>query len=340
MSDVGIRIEGLYKVFGPKPPAVMARVREGADKQQLLEETGHVIGLRAIDMDVAPGSIHVVMGLSGSGKSTILRHVNRLIDPTEGRVLVGSAEVTAMDHKALMEFRRHAVSMVFQRFALFPHRTVFDNVGYGLNIQGIDKDQRRRRTEAWIERVGLTGYEDHYPAQLSGGMQQRVGLARALATDADVLLMDEAFSALDPLIRAEMQDVLLTLQAELNKTILFVSHDLDEALKLGDRITILKDGEIAQEDGPQSIIMRPADDYVADFVKHINRGRVVTVASIMTGYKGVSTGMELPAETVLEDASVALAKAGLSQATVTGRNGAPLGHVTLPRIVEASQRPG
>ena len=247
MKDgAAVTIHGLSKVFGDDPESVLPLVRDGIAKARLLEDHGHVLGLRNIDIDIEPRSIQVLMGLSGSGKSTLVRHVNRLIEPTEGDIRVDGEAVLDLDDAALRDFRRHRVSMVFQRFALFPHRTVMQNVGYGLAVQGLTRRETRERAARWIERVGLAGYEDSYPHHLSGGMQQRVGLARALATDAGILLMDEAFSALDPLIRADMRALLLELQRELRKTIVFVTHDLEEALEIGDRIAILRDGEVVQ----------------------------------------------------------------------------------------------
>ena len=252
-----IKLSNLYKVFGKNPSGAMDHVRKGASKQELLDNHGHVLGLRDINIDIPERQIQVIMGLSGSGKSTLIRHINRLIEPTEGQVVVDGVDVLQMSADDLREFRRHKQSMVFQKFALLPHRTVAQNAAYGLTVQDITEDEAKERAQRWIDRVGLGGFENHFPAQLSGGMQQRVGLARALATDAEILLMDEAFSALDPLIRTDMQDILLDLQEELHKTIVFITHDLDEALRIGDRISILRDGEIVQQGDPQDIIMRP-----------------------------------------------------------------------------------
>ena len=281
MTDAKIRIKNLYKVFGSDPKGAMEQVRHGVSKQDLLEKYSHVLGLRDINIDIPEKCISVIMGLSGSGKSTLIRHINRLIEPTEGEVIIDDIDILGMSIEELREFRRNKASMVFQKFALFPHRTVLQNTAYGLTIQKIAEKEAIERSQHWIERVGLSGFENHYPAQLSGGMQQRVGLARALTTDAEILLMDEAFSALDPLIRTDMQEILLDLQAELNKTIVFITHDLDEALRIGDGITILRDGEIIQQGSPQDIVMKPADDYIADFIKDVNRSRVLQVRSIM-----------------------------------------------------------
>ena len=271
MPEPLIRIANLYKIFGKTPETVLPLVQNGQSKDTLLAETGHTIGLRDINLTVEKGEVFVVMGLSGSGKSTLIRHLNRLIEPTTGSIHVGETDVLALDQESLEAFRRHKLSMVFQRFALLPHRTVLENVAFGLTIREIAKDERDTQARVWIERVGLAGYEDQFPAQLSGGQQQRVGLARALCTNPEILLMDEAFSALDPLIRSEMQQQLIGLQKDLQKTVLFITHDLDEALRIGDRIAILKDGEISQVGTPDEILENPADDYVAAFVRDVRR---------------------------------------------------------------------
>jgi len=281
MTEPQIKIENLYKVFGADPDSVMDRVKEGVDKNKLLVETGHTLGLKDINLSINPGEIFVIMGLSGSGKSTLIRHFNRLIDPTAGKLMIDGMNVLDLSKKELLEFRRHRISMVFQRFGLMPHKTIIENVSFGLMVQKIDKKERLAKAQRWIDDVGLSGYEDQYPSQLSGGQQQRVGLARALCTDADILLMDEAFSALDPLIRSEMQDQLIELQQKLHKTIIFITHDLDEALRLGDRIAILKDGEVIQVGEPQDILLNPVDDYVEAFVKDVNRARALTVETVM-----------------------------------------------------------
>ncbi|EKO3866640.1 glycine betaine/L-proline ABC transporter ATP-binding protein [Vibrio harveyi] len=294
MTKPLIEISGLYKIFGPKPKTVIERVKQGQSKDQILADTGHTVGLKDINLQINKGEIFVIMGLSGSGKSTMIRHFNRLIDPTMGQILVEGVDVMQLSSKELEEFRRHKMSMVFQRFGLLPHRTVVDNVAYGLEIQGIKKEARLAKANEWLETVGLKGYENQYPAQLSGGQQQRVGLARALATDAEILLMDEAFSALDPLIRSEMQDQLIELQEKLHKTIIFITHDLDEALRLGDRIAILKDGELVQQGSPDEILLHPADEYVEAFVKDVNRARALTVETVMQppAYRIAATTIE------------------------------------------------
>lgn len=281
MSEALIKVKNLYKIFGDKPKAVLPMIEAGKSKDEILAETGHTVGLKEINLEINRGEIFVIMGLSGSGKSTLIRHFNRLIDPTAGEIIVEGTDVMKLSPKELEEFRRKKMSMVFQRFGLMPHYTVIDNVAYGLKIQGVDKDARLTKAREWLETVGLKGYEEQYPNQLSGGQQQRVGLARALCTDAEILLMDEAFSALDPLIRSEMQDQLIELQQTLHKTIIFITHDLDEALRLGDRIAILKDGLLVQQGEPEDILLHPADDYVEAFVKDVNRARALTVETVM-----------------------------------------------------------
>ncbi|SEG45443.1 quaternary amine ABC transporter ATP-binding protein [Oceanospirillum linum] len=269
MSEPAISIRNLSKIFGKQAKKMLPLVHQGMDKETLLTRHDHAIGLQGINLDVEAGEIFVIMGLSGSGKSTLIRHFNRLIEPTEGQIDIKGTDITTLSRKQLEVFRQQHLSMVFQRFALLPHRNVLDNVAYGLEIQRIPKEQRLEKASYWLDRVGLTGYDRQYPNQLSGGQQQRVGLARALCTDADILLMDEAFSALDPLIRAEMQLQLKQLQKQLHKTIIFITHDLDEAITLGDRIAILKDGCLIQQGTPQQILQHPADDYVAAFVQHV-----------------------------------------------------------------------
>jgi glycine betaine/proline transport system ATP-binding protein len=281
MTPPLIQIKNLYKVFGKKPNSVMDMVKNGVSKDDILQNTSHTVGLKDINLDIKKGQIFVVMGLSGSGKSTLIRHLNRLIDPTEGQILVDGQDIMKLGLKELEIFRKSRMSMVFQRFGLMPHRTVIENVAYGLTVQRVPKKERLEKAQSWLETVGLTGYENQFPSQLSGGQQQRVGLARALCTDADILLMDEAFSALDPLIRSEMQDQLIELQDKLHKTIIFITHDLDEALRLGDRIAILKDGELVQEGAPEDILLHPATDYVEAFVKDVNRARALTVETVM-----------------------------------------------------------
>ena len=276
-----IEINNVYKIFGGNPKSVLPQVKEGATKDEILENTGHTVGLDNVSLKIEEGETFVCMGLSGSGKSTLIRHLNRLIDPTDGEILIEGTNVMNLNKEQLIEFRRHKMSMVFQRFGLFPHKTVIQNVGYGLEMQGKTEEERNNISMEKINAVGLNGFENQYPAQLSGGMQQRVGLARALATDTDIMLMDEAFSALDPLIRSDMQKQLIDLQSQLKKTIVFITHDLDESLRLGDHIGILNAGKLVQVGTPEEIIMNPADDYVKAFVKDVNRAKVIKAKIIM-----------------------------------------------------------
>ncbi|MDA7636031.1 glycine betaine/L-proline ABC transporter ATP-binding protein [Candidatus Pelagibacter sp.] len=277
-----IEINNIYKIFGNDPDSVMGMVQNGSTKDEVLEQTGHTVGLDNVSLNIEEGETFVCMGLSGSGKSTLIRHLNRLIDPTAGEILIDGENVMSFNPEQLIDFRRHKMSMVFQRFGLFPHKTVMQNVGYGLEMQGKSEEERDKVAMEKIEAVGLNGFENQFPNQLSGGMQQRVGLARALATNSDIMLMDEAFSALDPLIRSDMQKQLIDLQSELKKTIVFITHDLDESLRLGDHIGILNAGKLVQVGTPVDIIMKPADDYVKAFVKDVNRAKVIKAKIIMT----------------------------------------------------------
>ena len=277
-----IEINNIYKIFGNDPDSVMDMVKNGSTKDEVLEQTGHTVGLDNVSLNIEEGETFVCMGLSGSGKSTLIRHLNRLIDPTAGEILIDGENVMNFNPQQLIDFRRHKMSMVFQRFGLFPHKTVMQNVGYGLEMQGKSEEERDKIAMEKIEAVGLNGFENQFPNQLSGGMQQRVGLARALATNSDIMLMDEAFSALDPLIRSDMQKQLIDLQSELKKTIVFITHDLDESLRLGDHIGILNAGKLVQVGTPVDIIMNPADDYVKAFVKDVNRAKVIKAKIIMT----------------------------------------------------------
>lgn len=331
----GIQIKNLYKIFGDDPQGALAHVKNGMGKEELQDKHSHVLGLQDININMPDGGIQVIMGLSGSGKSTLIRHINRLIEPTAGEVIVDGVDVLGMSASDLRQFRAFKSSMVFQKFALLPHRTVQSNVEYGLEVQGIGAQERHERSKKWIDRVGLGGFEGNYPSQLSGGMQQRVGLARALATDAEILLMDEAFSALDPLIRTDMQDVMLQLQEELHKTIVFITHDLDEALRIGDNICILRDGGMVQEGNAQDIILHPKDDYIKDFVKDINRARVLRVDSLMKKPNSKAKGPDVPPDMRLDEATRLMQSTKTSAAIVKGDDGKVKGVVELDDIINA-----
>ena len=276
-----IEVEGLSKVFGKNSKQALKLLEEGKSKDDILKLTGSTVAVNRASFSVEAGEVFVIMGLSGSGKSTLVRLLNRLIDPTEGKVYIDGENLAAMDKKNLRRVRRTKMSMVFQNFALFPYRSILENAAYGLEIQGIDKTERRARATKSLEMVGLGNYMEQFPSQLSGGMQQRVGLARALANDPEVMLMDEAFSALDPLIRKEMQDELLELQEKMRRTIIFITHDLDEALRIGDKIALMKDGSVVQIGTPEEILMNPANDYVKKFVQDVDRSKVLTAFNIM-----------------------------------------------------------
>ncbi|HEY5663317.1 MAG TPA: betaine/proline/choline family ABC transporter ATP-binding protein [Ilumatobacter sp.] len=280
-APVCLEVRGLWKVFGSKPERAVEMSRSGASRADVLEATGCTIGVRDVSFDVGFGETFVVMGLSGSGKSTLVRCVARLTDLTEGQVALDGDDLTAMDDRALREIRRKKLSMVFQHFGLFPHRTVIDNAAYGLEVQGVPRQQRHAEAQRVLELVGLHGYERHYPQQLSGGMQQRVGLARALTVEPEVLFFDEPFSALDPLIRRDMQDELIRLQGDLRRTIVFITHDFAEAIKLGDRIAIMKDGVFDQIGTAAELITDPATDYVREFTHDIPKTKVLTAADVM-----------------------------------------------------------
>lgn len=282
-----IQIKDVTKVFGDYNDQVKSLLKENKSKDEILKETGSTVAVKNANFTIEDGEVFVVMGLSGSGKSTLIRLINRLIDPTDGDILINSNNISSLNKEDLRNFRRDNLSMVFQSFALFPFKTVVENVAFGLEVKDVPKKERLTKAEESLKLVGLDGYKDQYPNQLSGGMQQRVGLARALANDTDILLMDEAFSALDPLIRKEMQNELLQLQQDMKKTIVFITHDLDEALHIGDRIALMKDGAIAQVGTPEEIVINPGNDYVKDFVKDIDRSKVLKVKHIMDSVENV-----------------------------------------------------
>jgi|TARA_E500000178_G_scaffold350194_1_gene408655 glycine betaine/proline transport system ATP-binding protein len=301
MNKTKIKIENLYKIFGRNSHTSIELVEKGMSKDELLEKKGHVLGLHNINMSIEESSVHVVMGLSGSGKSTLIRHINRLIDPTAGIVEVDGEDITKLDAIGLNEFRKNKTGMVFQRFGLLPHMDILDNVTFGLDIKKIEKSISQPKAMDWLKQVGLDGYERRYPQELSGGMQQRVGLARALTNDPEILLMDEAFSALDPLIKKDMQDILIDLQKKLKKTIVFITHDLDEALKLGDKIAILKDGFMDQEGTAIDILLNPKTDYVKRFVEDVNRSRVLKTKNIMESHDKIPQDLLNGQKMILED---------------------------------------
>ena len=327
-----IQVENLSKIFGKNPSQAQKLLDEGYSKEEILKKTGNTVGVNRASFDVEEGEIFVIMGLSGSGKSTLVRLVNRLIEPTEGAVKIKGEDLAKMNSQDLREVRRQKLSMVFQRFALFPHRTVLSNAEFGLEVQGMDKSKRSEKAKEALELVGLGSFINQLPGQLSGGMQQRVGLARALANDPEVLLMDEAFSALDPLIRKEMQDELLDLQTRMQKTILFITHDLDEALRIGDRIALMKDGSIVQIGSPEEILVNPANDYVEKFVEDVDRSKVLEAQHIMKRPETVSIekhGPRVALERMREE--------GLSSIYVTDKSRNLKGYVTADKASEAKQ---
>ncbi len=334
-EDIKVSIRHLYKIFGSDPLAALQDVKAGMGKPELLEKRNHVLGLRDINVDMRAGEITVIMGLSGSGKSTLIRHLNRLIEPTAGEIEVDGEDVLAYNDEQLRKLRRERMSMVFQKFALLPHRTVLENAGLALATRGYGREEFESEANRWLDRVGLGGYGNHRPNQLSGGMQQRVGIARALTSNSEIMLMDEAFSALDPLIRTDMQDLLIELQKELHKTIVFITHDLDEALKLADHLVILNEGEVIQQDEPQQILLHPSDPYIEDFISDINRARVLRVRSVMEpnpNAEGASGDVE--ADDNLESV-IAKAQGDTNASFRVMRDGKPVGVLNMKSLVRA-----
>ncbi len=331
---VKISIQNVYKIFGKNPEKARELLEQGMDKDEILDGTGQVVGVADASFDVHEGETVVVMGLSGSGKSTLIRCVNRLIEPTFGKIYIDDQDITELSIDDLRALRREKFGMVFQSFALFPHKTVVENASYGLEIQGVDRETRFQKAEEALALVGLKGWGAYYPENLSGGMKQRVGLARALAVEPDVLLMDEAFSALDPLIRTDMQDELLSLETQVQKTILFITHDLDEALKMGDRIVLMKDGGIEQIGTAEEILTQPATEYVAKFVANVDVTKVLTAEDVMKKPQPVAFVKDGP-RTALRK----MREAGLSGIFVVKQsNWELLGHVTAERAVEAAKK--
>lgn len=291
-----LEVKHLTKIFGKRQKQALEMVQQAKSKTEILEKTGATVGVYDVNFEVQAGEIFVIMGLSGSGKSTLIRLLNRLIDPTSGDIYIDGQDVAKMNEEELRDVRRHKLNMVFQNFGLFPHRTILENTEFGLEVRGVDKEERTRLAEQALDNAGLLSFKDQYPDQLSGGMQQRVGLARALANNPDILLMDEAFSALDPLIRREMQDELLDLQAEHERTIIFITHDLNEALRIGDRIAIMADGQIMQIGTGEEILTNPANDFVREFVEDVDRSKVLTAQNIMT--TPLTTNIDIDGPTV------------------------------------------
>jgi len=334
-AEVCLEVQGLWKIFGKKAKEILNSELRSATKKSLLETTGCVMAVRDVSFTVKEGEFFVIMGLSGSGKSTLIRMLLRLIDATSGIVYIHGEDICQYDKSQLMNFRRHTTGMVFQYFGLFPHRSILDNVAYGLKVQGVSKEERYRRAQETIETVGLTGWEQYMPGALSGGMQQRVGIARALTIQPEILLMDEPFSGLDPLIRREMQDELIELQDKVQKTIVFVTHDLHEALKMGDRIAIMRDGEIIQIGVPEDVISKPVDDYVREFVQDASPAKVFTAGRIMNEpdalvyeWQGIKAALH-----ILSDAKE-------DYAFMVGRNRQFLGLLTLKRLKSLIQMSG
>ena len=332
-QQVKLSCRGLWKVFGQSPEKFLAD-HGHAPSWEAFSEAGYIGACRDISFDVIEGEILMVMGLSGSGKSTLVRCLTRLIEPTAGEVLFDGADLLAASDKELIELRRHKMGMVFQHFALLPHRTVLENVAFPLEVQGVNRADRERRAREIVEVVGLSGREDYYPRELSGGQQQRVGIGRSLAVEPEVWFLDEPFSALDPLIRREMQDEFLRLQRMLHKTIVFITHDFDEAVRLGDRIAIMKDGLVVQLGTAEELVTSPADDYVAQFTREAPRGKLITAGSIMLPLGGETTSGSVPSDAVLNDIAPGVL-ADASGKTVIGPDGQAVGLINRERIIEA-----
>jgi glycine betaine/proline transport system ATP-binding protein len=332
LGEPAISVRGLWKVYGPRPQRVVDSELADLPRKELEARTGNVVAMRDIDMEVAPGEVFVVMGLSGSGKSTLIRCLTRLIEPTAGTVRMAEVDVTKANDTELLEIRRHQVSMVFQHFGLLPHRTLTDNVAFGLELRGADKAERRKVAARTLELVGLGGMGGYRPHQLSGGQQQRVGLARALATGPDILLFDEPFSALDPLIRREMQDEVIRLRREVNKTMVFITHDLSEALRIGDRIAIMRDGRFVQVGTPAEVVLDPADDYVRNFVRDMPRSHVVPVEAVMGPISSAEHAGDVAAGTKVRDV-VKLLAASHHPVRVMSAENQPIGEVTSLQVL-------
>lgn len=328
-----LEVKHLTKIFGKKQKAAMEMVKEGKSKDEILKKTGATVGVYDASFDVKEGEIFVIMGLSGSGKSTLVRMINRLIEPSTGTILLEGNDISAMNAEALRDVRRHDINMVFQSFALFPHKTILENTEFGLELRGVPKAERQERAEKALSNAGLLSFKDQYPNQLSGGMQQRVGLARALANGPKILLMDEAFSALDPLIRRDMQDELVDLQDSTGQTIIFISHDLNEALRIGDRIALMKDGKIMQIGTGEEILTNPANDFVREFVEDVDRSKVLTAQNIMI--KPITTTVEIDGPQV---ALNRMHTEEVSMLMATNRRRQLVGSLTADAAIEARKR--
>lgn len=332
-SHPKIRVDSLVKIFGKSPREGLKLLREGHDRDSIFEKTANVVGVGGVSFEIQEGELFVIMGLSGSGKSTLIRCLNRLIEPTSGQVIVDDEDIAHVDSQRLREVRRTKMAMVFQKFALFPHLTVAENTEYGLNVRGVNHKKAREKALETLEIVGLHKWADRYPSELSGGMQQRVGLARALATDPDILLMDEAFGALDPLIRRDMQAELIRLQKELHKTVVFISHDIHEALKVGDRVAVMKDGYFVQVGTPEELVTNPADNYIRDFMLDVNRAQVLKTGSITRKTIPFILG-EGSARSALEQ----MQRHQRQEMYVVNQDNSPIGIVTMEALTEALEQ--
>lgn len=328
-----LEVKNLTKIFGKKQKAALEMVKQGKSKTEILEKTGATVGVYDASFEIKEGEIFVIMGLSGSGKSTLVRMLNRLIDPSSGNIYLDGKDIAKMNVEDLRNIRRHDINMVFQNFGLFPHRTILENTEFGLEMRGVSKEERTTLAEKALNNAGLLPFKDQYPSQLSGGMQQRVGLARALANSPKILLMDEAFSALDPLIRREMQDELLDLQDTNKQTIIFISHDLNEALRIGDRIALMKDGEIMQIGTGEEILTNPANDFVREFVEDVDRSKVLTAQNIMI--KPLTTVLEIDGPQV---ALTRMHREEVSMLMATNRRRQLLGSLTADAAIEARKK--
>lgn len=332
-----ISCKNIWKVFGAHPERTLASIDRSLSRSEVQEQTGHVVAVKDVSFEVQKGECFVVMGLSGSGKSTLVRCISRLIEPTAGEVIIDGVDVTKMPQKELLELRRHKMAMVFQHFGLFPHRKVIDNISFGLEVRGMNRLDRTEKAMEMLELVGLSGWDQHYPRELSGGMQQRVGLARAMAVDPEILIFDEPFSALDPLIRREMQDELLSLQDKLHKTMVFITHDFLEAIKMGDHIAIMKDGEISQIGTPEEIVANPADDYVREFTEDVPRYKVLSAGKVMRATEGktVPAGVEPALSSAKIDSLIERVANSDEPLPVVNEAGAMIGEIDRSIIMRA-----